>query len=111
MKINSDTSNPLGYPQIPTASPVAIGAKSDIQKNTSSVPLDSGAAATEKAAENPSLDVTGDMDKMKALVKRLMGESSIRPEAVAGRSAEDPVKAFNDDQLRDFIAALQKAEE
>ncbi len=74
--------------------PAQAGALEKLQTDATTAP------ATEK------IEATDDIEKIRSAVKQLMETSAIRPEAVAGRSSDDPVKAFDEGTLKNFVSAL-----
>jgi hypothetical protein len=90
MKIDPSQSTPLqSYPVSSTRSPLKAAATSPVSP------------ATDEA------QASKDLSKVKELVGRLMTQSAIRPEKVEGRTAEDPVTAFDEAALRKFVSALR----
>lgn len=93
MQINPTQSQ---TPYVPVKPQVTVAAASTTQNNDAQTAASSSAVTSDNT------------DKIKALVQSLMSQSDVRPEVVAGRSANDPVPSPTDDQFQSFIKALRK---
>ena len=78
-----------------------------VEKKRAVVPASSAQGSSTSSVSSVS-DSSEDIAKVKETVKRLMSESAVRTEKVAGRTAEDPVKAFDETTLRRFVASLRE---
>lgn len=100
MKIDGSQSNTLN--PYPSEVQKAKTAKNIVEPALT----DAATVKTETKAEiSPS---SGDTERIKNTVKRLLEQSDIRPQVVESRSPSDPAKVPTNEELAGFVEALRR---